>query len=680
MTSIVGAAGGGNWTSGGSWVGGVAPTSADDALLTIASGNITINTGSVCRSLDCTGYTGTLTHTAGVTLSIGDSGAPANNSNLKLVVGMTYTLGNASTSAISFISTNSTLQAITTGGRTLGNVTLNGGTGTDQFQDTFTCATMKHTNGVLDTNGQTFTWANYDTTASGTKTLSLGASAGTITGAGVAWNIGNGTSVNVNTATITFTGVGVTMQKSISGSFGFNGGSVVFTGGGATTITSTVANTNTFTLANLTVAPSSPAALDAFTFGVNVSCSGTFTATGSTTFYLAGGTGATGTAQTLTAAVASLTNVSFRDFTFAGAATWSGTLIGDAGGNTGLTATTPATQTYAGGTANWSNPAKWTSRRPLVQDNVIVNTAGGTLTADVSRLCGSADFTGYTGTLTLVATTSFYGSLTLGSGMTVSGAFTMQMLGRGSFTIKANGVATPAGVTINVVTGTYTLQAALTVGSGTTGNFVLTSGTFDASTFNVSANNLSFVSGATVKLGTGQWTARGAAAGSWSMNAGAIVVAGTSTIKMSWTSSSGTFAGGGKTYATLAFTATGTGALVITGSNTFAALDLECTTAKTITFPAGGSQTVTGTLTLKGATGQLLSGVSSSPGTQTTLFAGSVVNTLTNLSSDIAISNPVTDWSFNRNDVSNLAYAKAIHQGYVPGEATRLKNALIGNG
>ena len=53
MATRTAAAGGGNWTAGATWVGGVAPTAADDAVLDATSGNVTIDSGAVCRSLDC---------------------------------------------------------------------------------------------------------------------------------------------------------------------------------------------------------------------------------------------------------------------------------------------------------------------------------------------------------------------------------------------------------------------------------------------------------------------------------------------------------------------------------------------------------------------------------------------------------------------------------------------------
>jgi hypothetical protein len=67
---------GGNWSAGATWstvsakdasrVGGsTAPTNADDCILDDYSGNVTVNTTTcACKSITCTGYTGTLTFTA----------------------------------------------------------------------------------------------------------------------------------------------------------------------------------------------------------------------------------------------------------------------------------------------------------------------------------------------------------------------------------------------------------------------------------------------------------------------------------------------------------------------------------------------------------------------------------------------------------------------------------------
>jgi hypothetical protein len=82
-----------NWSATGSGGGDNAgvPTDADDVYLDATSGNLTIDVAGVCRSINCTGYTGTITHNA-LTLTIGDGTAGAGNIALKFVPGMTYTL------------------------------------------------------------------------------------------------------------------------------------------------------------------------------------------------------------------------------------------------------------------------------------------------------------------------------------------------------------------------------------------------------------------------------------------------------------------------------------------------------------------------------------------------------------------------------------------------------------
>jgi hypothetical protein len=158
MATITAAAGGGNWTTGATWTGGSAPTAADDAVLGAGSGNVTVDSGAVCRSLDANAYTGTLTHTAGVTLTIGDATAGASNRALRLGSGMTYTLGNAATSAISFISTSATQQTIDYAGKTHGNVSFAGATGNFAVTTALTQgagANLTSTSGALHLDGAT---------------------------------------------------------------------------------------------------------------------------------------------------------------------------------------------------------------------------------------------------------------------------------------------------------------------------------------------------------------------------------------------------------------------------------------------------------------------------------------------------------------------------------------------
>lgn len=121
------------------------------------------------------------------------------------------------------------------------------------------------------------------------------------------------------------------------------------------------------------------------------------------------------------------------------------------------------------------------------------------------------------------------------------------------------------------------------------------------------------------------------------MGSAATITPGTSVIDITAGGSSKTFGGGGKTYNTVRYASAGSTALAITGNNTFRNLDLEDTTARTITLPAGGSQLVTGTLTLQGASGQVLSLVSSAPGTKTRITAKRMVRTFDSPSADVEL-------------------------------------------
>lgn len=210
------ASGGGNWTADATWVEGTAPTAADDVVATALSGAVTIDTGAVCRSANFTDYTNTLTHTAGVTLAIGDATAGASNVALKLVSGMTYTLGSTTSSAISFISTSSTLQTVDFGGKTGGNVTFNaasdgnwafitGHTTGSGTAVTLTKGTL-HMDGVSDNSALTHSWANFTSSSSNVRALYMGDSTITLTGTGTTtvWDINNSTNITLSSGTSTF--------------------------------------------------------------------------------------------------------------------------------------------------------------------------------------------------------------------------------------------------------------------------------------------------------------------------------------------------------------------------------------------------------------------------------------------------------------------------------------------
>ncbi len=83
------AAGGGNFTAGATWVGGVAPVAGDDIVANATSGNLTINATTVSLlGANFTGYTGTLAFGNNV-MTFNTAGSPF----LTLSSGMTITFG-----------------------------------------------------------------------------------------------------------------------------------------------------------------------------------------------------------------------------------------------------------------------------------------------------------------------------------------------------------------------------------------------------------------------------------------------------------------------------------------------------------------------------------------------------------------------------------------------------------
>lgn len=627
MATIAASSSGGNWSATNTWVGNIVPTLTDDVVLDGTSGAVTIDTNATCRSLDCAGYTATLTHAAAVTLTIGDTTAGAGNVALRLASGR-YTLGNSATSAIVFASTSATQQTITTAGNTLGNVTWNGAGGKWQLADALiaTGGTLTLTAGSLDTNGQAVAAVGLASTNTNTRSLTLGTSTFTLSGTTTAWDTTTTTGLTFSAAssTVTFTGA-ATMS---SGALTF--GTVTCNAAGAFTLPAAACAFGTLTRTG-TASKTCSMSLRA-----DATITGTFTVAGNSTanrLLVQGSASPVGTRRTITAAIVAASNADFMDIAGAGTASWDLSAItglsGDCGNNSGITYTTPATQTHVTGTAgSWSDPTKWTSRVPLPQDDVVVGSAvTGTLSADMPRLGRNVDLTGFAGTLSATTGIAGFGNLTLAAGMTMaSTANALTLYGRGTQTLTSAGVTIQQPLTINCGGGSYTLAdaltltAALVVSSGalTTGSNAVTCTTFTA------ANSAS-----TANLGTTTMTLTSTSAATvWSrssatLNAGAATVvianASTNTRTVSSFGQAGTATG-----MTLTYTVAGsTGGLTLTGSSVIGTLNVaDATNGRTLTLPASTTVTI-GTFNVNGTPGNPMSLVSSTPGTQATLSKAS---------------------------------------------------------
>lgn len=619
MATIIASAAGGtrNWSDTATWVGGVVPTASSDVQLTVASGNVTIDAGAVCRSLDCTGYTGTLTGTASVNLSIGDGTAGAGNIALKLVAGMGYSPFHN----VLFVSTSATQQSIISGGRTCGNWTVNGAGSSYILGDANTIgptATATLSAGTLDTGNFACSWGLLAITGATAKTLTLGSSAIAITGnsSNTVLESGTGVTHTANTAVMTFTGA----TAGINGG-SWNGTSLVFTA--SNTTSATLANAPTVKDVTVT-GPANKTGIFRCTSGQTATVTGTLTVNGNSTINRPLVQAMTvGTAGTISAAAVSFTNVDFMDITAAGAAgTWTGTSMGNALGNTNITFDAPTTQTHtasAGG--NWSDVTKWTSRVPLPQDNVVVDVnTTGTITADMPRLGADVTFTGFTGTASFASTANtMYGSLTLGAGMTISGTQTLTLAARSAKTITSNGKTFTQAVTITAPGGTYTLADAF---NATGVLSTLTAGTFVSAGFAVSCTTFSAGAGTSATFGASTVSATSTGPGAFlvSFSVTSTISAASATFVITNATANNRVVNlGGQSIGTLTYTVAGsTGSLTMNSAGTIGTLNFsDASNARSLLFTAGTTTTIGNFDNVRGTAGKLMTIDSATAATHT---------------------------------------------------------------
>ncbi len=343
-----------NWsaTSGGSNNASV-PTTGDNVVFNGSSGAGTsvMNVALSLNSFDCNGFTGTLTHNA-LTLTItGNDAGSLNGVTFRLASGMTYTAASQSR-IVTFTATSGT-STITTAGKTLGALVLNGAGGTFSLGDNLTtfvasAAGITLTAGTFTDNNHNVTIPCFLSTNSNTRVVTLGTgTAWTINApTGTVWDFSTTTGLTINpgTATITFSSAATSSRVFVTGGKTFPNIAIADSGStrGELTITSS-GGTTTFASLALT-APTNVT----FTSGQTTTISNAFTLTG-TAFNSLNTLRASNSAQGVVATISiasgtpTLAYAYLQSMAFTGGATFTAPNSYNGGANTGITITGPST-------------------------------------------------------------------------------------------------------------------------------------------------------------------------------------------------------------------------------------------------------------------------------------------------------------------------------------------------
>jgi hypothetical protein len=615
---------GGNWSATTAWNEGSPPSASDDVVATSASGNLTIDSGTpVAKSANFSGYGAhTLSHTTGIGLTV--------SGNLNFCSAMTYTPAD-DTSAIIINGTGT----ITTAGKSMGNFTVAGSGITVTMADNFTTkaatttvtltqGTLK-TDGASDNSGLTHSWGKFYADNANVRAINLGNSSITITGTGIAWyggSLGN-FSVTKGTSTITLSGA----TASFSGNnAAYN--NVSLTGSGVASIYTYGGSYVNLTRIGTATATDSFAIKYASAQTIN----GALTLAGnSATNRLLVQSDTVGTARAITLGASATfktnsSNVDFQDITVTGGAANERDLSaipgnsGDCGGNTGITFTTAAPQTWtnaAGG--SWSTSGNWTSRVPLPQDTVAfgsLNSGPVTITVDMPRIGKDVSFASATNlpTVSISNAISIYGSLNLtGVGTWTNNNWGFTFAGRSNSSLTTNGKTLCGGtITFNMVGATLTFLDAANLG----GSISLSYGTISTN-YNVTCYRLITYTGTTVNMGSGTWTLT-------AVNGGLATITGTingqsSTVALTYTGATATsFDVGTATFNNITI-APGSGVLTFSGAFSFANMTMASAGTKTVKFTKSTQYNMTGTSFLNGTSGNLVTIDSDDGATQFTL-------------------------------------------------------------
>jgi hypothetical protein len=511
-----------NWatTSGGTGGAGV-PTSADDVFFDAGSDaggifTVTIGTGAVCRDITAGSLDFVMTLAGNATWIIsGSLTFPATN------LTRTYT------GSITFNATT-TGNTITTNGIALstGNITFNGvgGEWTLGSALTTTSGTLTLANGTLDVSA-----SNY--------TIACGAV-----------SVGNGVfiartgTINVTLSSPTFAGNSLTFHN--------------------VSFTSTASGTHTITGANtfndLTFTSLAATGIRNIQVNANQTVNGTLTlGTANTAIRrMFVRSDVIGTPRTITAAtVATLADVDFRDIVGAGLGTWTGTRLGNCGGNTGITFDAGKTVYWTGPAGGQTTSALWAltsggtpdvNNFPLAQDiaifDNIIDATRTVFNSDGNFNFGTFDFSQITNAINWLAASSltFYGNVILSNSVTPSSTGLITFSGASNQTITSAGRTFTQPLTVNKPTTTSLLLGDAVT---TSNSFTLTQGTLDLNGYDLTCASFSSSNSnvRSIAFGTGEINVTGNAATIWNASdATGFTYTGTPTVNLTYAGSTGT--------------------------------------------------------------------------------------------------------------------------------------------
>lgn len=611
------------WASTSGGAGGASvPTTSDDVFFDASStGTVTIATGNTgAKSITCTGFTGTLTGSAALTVAGG----------ITLVSGMTHSYSGTLT-----ITGTGT---IVTAGKTLStNLTINGSAITVTLGSTLTISnTLTLTAGTFTTSASNYavTAGQFSISSTSVRTCTLNGSTITLS-ASIAWNATTTTNLtfNAGTSTISISGAGPT----------FNGGGLTYNNVTFTNTTTgtdrTISGTNTISTLTFTAPASGGTIQISITDNQTIS---TFVCSGATAvrrLFLKSNT--IGTQRTLTVTTwSTISDVDFRDIAMNSSRL--GTRLSDCGGNSNITFDTPKTVYWnLTGTQSWTATAWATSsggtpavnNYPLAQDTAVFDNTGAATTVSLSPGLnfGTINMSARSSAMTFQTNTigNLYGDLTYGSGITPSGSNTLTIAGRNKTqTLTSAGKTLGFPITVQAIGSTFRLGDALTSSASGTTAFLIENGTFETQNYNLTMTSISgrfSLNGtATKTLTIGSSTISIACSGT-AFTASATnttISSNTGILKFTNNSTAKSFDGGGINYNGMTVDQAGSAILTIAGNNTLGNISNSYSATGATTIRFSGNQTVSD-FTATGTVGKVLTIDSTTNGVQRTLTKAS---------------------------------------------------------